>query len=362
MIETEHQPSPGLAKQLYISEFLRKEITGGTLSPGARLPTQLQLVERFRVSGVTIQRALDRLMRDGFIITRGRNGTFVAPHPPHLYSYGVVFADGPRVGRSRYHDLLEHYALRLQRTGDRRVRIFDDITGREDTPGSTELLGLVRSHQMAGLILVDGDIFTNTPLLDEQGIFRVAVMSRKVETLGCPIVYPDMTGMIDRALDLLVARGRRRVATLISVPQDQESGQYLRHAMVARGLDVYDRWHQIVPHEYPDAVRNNVLLMMSGTGPSRPDALFIADDTLIEPASSGLVAAGVDVPNDVEIVAQCNFPWSTPVLPMTRIGFDTAHIMETALSVIDTLRQGQRAPAVTRVAAIVEGNAVNVTT
>ena len=78
---------------------------------------------------------------------------------------------------------------------------------------------------MAGLVLVDGDALINTPLLDEKGIFRVAVMSRKVETLNCPIVYPDMTGMIDMALDLLVARGRRRVATLISVPQQQEVGR-----------------------------------------------------------------------------------------------------------------------------------------
>ncbi|MDB5324924.1 MAG: hypothetical protein JWM57_493 [Phycisphaerales bacterium] len=360
MTETESKSSPALAKQLHIAESIRKEITDGVLTPGDRLPTQLQLVERFRVSGVTVQRAVDRLIRDGFIVTRGRNGTFVSSHPPHLFSYGVVFRDAPRVGRSRYHELLERHAVRLQRSGDRRVRIFQGINGREDTPDSAELLQLVRAHQMAGLILVDGDALVNTPLLDEQGIFRVAVMSRKVETLQCPIVYPDMTGMIDTALDLLVARGRRRVATLISVPQQQEVGHYLRHAMVARGLDVYERWHQIVPHDFPDAVRNNVLMLMNGAGP-RPDALLIADDTLIEPASSGLVAAGVDVPGEIEIVAECNFPWHAPVLPMTRIGFNTDQIMETALGIIDTMRQGQRAPAVTRVAAVIEGAAVKLT-
>ena len=38
------------------------------------------------------------------------------------------------------------------------------------------------------------------------GIYRAAaVMSRKVDTLKCPIVFPDMTGMVDVALDELVA-------------------------------------------------------------------------------------------------------------------------------------------------------------
>ena len=242
------------------------------------------------------------------------------------------------------------------------MRIFDGISGKEDSAASADLLSQIRHHQMAGLVLVDGDVYKGTPLLDEPGIFRVAVMSARVDSLGCPLVYPDMTGMIDQALDLLVARGRRRVATLISVPQHTENGQYLRHAMAARGLDVYDRWQQIVPHEYAEAVRRNVLLMMGGVGPARPDALFIVDDTLIEAASGGLVAAGVDVPGEVEVVAQCNFPWSSPVLPMTRIGFDTAEILETALAIIDAQRQGGRAPAVTRVAARIEGTSVNVKT
>lgn len=321
------------------------------------MPTQVQLVDQFRVSGVTIQRALDRLIREGFICTQGRNGTFVAAHPPHLYSYGVVFRDEQQVGRSRYHQMLEAQAHRLRRTGDRKVTIFNGITGHEDNEASRELLALVRSHQMAGLLIIDGDTFRDTPLLDEAGIYRCAVMSRKVESLGCPIVFPDMTGMIDLALDTLVQRGRLRVATLITVGVYSEVGDYLRHAMQARGITTYDRWQQIVPHDIPDAVRNSVLMLMSSEK-DHPDGLFIVDDNLAEGASSGLVMAGVNVPRDVEVVAHCNFPWLAPsVLPMQRVGFDTRQIMETAVNVIDMQRQGQRAPKVTRISAVLEPTA-----
>ena len=354
MTETDAKTPPFLAKQAFISEHLRRQIIDGQLALGGRLPTQVQLAEQFQVSGVTIQRALDRLTREGFIYTRGRNGTFVTSKPPHLYNYGVVFRDAPSAGRSRYHELLESLAIRLQRADDRNVTLFNGISGREDTDASRNLLSIVRSHQMAGLLLIDADIFVGTPLLDEAGIFRAAVMSSKVELPGCPIIYPDMTGMVDLALDHLLARGRKRVASLCSIGVHEQLGVYLRHAMRARGIEVVERWQQIVPHDVPDAVRNNVLLLMDNNGTDRPDALIICDDNLVDAASGGLVAAGVSVPNDVEIVAHCNFPWSAPVLPMQRIGFDTMQILNTAIGVIDQQRQGQRVPSVTRVPAILE--------
>ena len=356
MAATQDTSSPVVAKQSFISEHLRRQIIEGKLPPGGRLPTQVQLVEKFGVSGVTIQRALDRLIREGFIYTRGRNGTFVATHPPHLFSYGVVFVDQPKTGqfRSRYHEMLEAQALRLQQSNDRKVTIFNGISGHEDTAASRQLLSLVRSHQLAGLLLIDGDVFAGTPLLDEDGIFRAAIMSRKVESLGCPIVYPDMSGMIDLALDTLVSRGRRRIAVLITVPVYLETGEYLRSAMKERGVAPDDRWMQIVPHDIPEAVRNSVLMLMNNPK-DRPDALFIVDDNLAEGASAGLVAAQVSVPSEVQVVAHCNFPLSTPsVLPIQRVGFDTRQIMETAVNMIDVQRQGHTAPAVTRVAAVLD--------
>ena len=252
--------------------------------------------------------------------------------------------------------MLESLAIRLQRSADdRRITLFNGISGREDTDASRDLLALVRSHQMAGLLLIDADGFLGTPLLDEAGICRAAVMSNRVASLTCPIVYPDMTGMADLALDHLVARGRRRVATLCSIGVHYEMGTYLRHAMRARGIDVVERWQQIVPHDVPEAVRNATLLLMDRpAGPDRPDALFIADDNLVEAASGGLVAAGVSVPGDVEVIAHCNFPWSAPVLPMQRVGFDTMQILTTAIGVIDQQRQGQRVASVTRVPAVME--------
>jgi len=71
------------------------------------------------------------------------------------------------------------------------------------------------------------------------------------------------------------------------------------------------------------------------------------------------VAAGVNVPADVEVVAHCHFPRSSPsMMPMKRVGFDTQQVMETAVNIIDMQRQGLRAPAVTRISAVLEESTI----
>ena len=51
---------------------------GGELRPGDRLPSTRSLVERFRVSPITVQRALARLVQEGLAFTRPGHGAFAA--------------------------------------------------------------------------------------------------------------------------------------------------------------------------------------------------------------------------------------------------------------------------------------------
>jgi DNA-binding LacI/PurR family transcriptional regulator len=181
-------------------------------------------------------------------------------------------------------------------------------------------------------------------------------MSRRIEGASYPIIYPNVNGMIDLGLDTLVAQGRKRIAVVVTVPMYTEVKDYLRQAIGRRPITVHERWMQIVPHEMPEAVRNNVLMLMNPGSDERPDGLFVMDDNLAENASSGLVAIGARVPQDVAVVAHCNFPWSTPsVLPIQRVGFDTKAIFDQALRIVDMQRRGNAPPAVTRIEAELNG-------
>jgi DNA-binding transcriptional regulator YhcF (GntR family) len=55
------------------------QIASGELAGGARLPTVRKLAEDLGLAPNTVARTYRELEADGFIATRGRNGSFVTP-------------------------------------------------------------------------------------------------------------------------------------------------------------------------------------------------------------------------------------------------------------------------------------------
>jgi DNA-binding transcriptional regulator YhcF (GntR family) len=53
------------------------QITGGTLIAGTRLPTVRGLADELNIAPNTVLRAYRELEADGFLESRGRNGTFI---------------------------------------------------------------------------------------------------------------------------------------------------------------------------------------------------------------------------------------------------------------------------------------------
>jgi DNA-binding transcriptional MocR family regulator len=76
---------------------LRDEVAG--LATGDRLPSSRTLVERYKVSPVTVSRALGALTAEGLVVTRPGSGTFVAPRqqratePPDFDWQAVALGD-----------------------------------------------------------------------------------------------------------------------------------------------------------------------------------------------------------------------------------------------------------------------------
>jgi DNA-binding transcriptional regulator YhcF (GntR family) len=58
---------------------LIEQVQSGELAAGRRLPTVRRLAEELGIAPNTVARAYRELEADGFIETRGRNGTVVSP-------------------------------------------------------------------------------------------------------------------------------------------------------------------------------------------------------------------------------------------------------------------------------------------
>ena len=74
--------------QQHVANILRSEIVSGVLPSESRMSTHLQLVDRFGVSALTVQHALNDLIRDRFLYSIPRKGTYVVPNSVAIPAIG----------------------------------------------------------------------------------------------------------------------------------------------------------------------------------------------------------------------------------------------------------------------------------
>src|SRR5437879_6852509 len=77
---------PALPNYQRIKQELLQEIGLGNFRPDELFITQQEVCQRFQVSRITAERALNELVRDGILVRRRGLGTFVAESPPALIS------------------------------------------------------------------------------------------------------------------------------------------------------------------------------------------------------------------------------------------------------------------------------------
>jgi len=351
-------------KQNHILGDLRRQIVTGTYPPGSRLPLRSELQTHFNVSTATVQGALNRLIADGFVQAQGRLGTFVTRFPPHLSHYGLVFARTPSVSdaRSRFFTALSSEAASLGQEVGRKIPVYYGVDGHTDSEVYQKLAIDVQAHRLAGLILtlLDHHELDETPLMEEPDMPKVRITTGR-QPGDVPAICLDMSTFIDKALDYLASKKRKRVALITVTGTRQEHLDYFRNGLESRKLTTRSYWMQSVGWPEVQWARNTVQLLLNPDQKVRPDALIILDDNVVEHCTAGLVQIGVDVPGDVEVVAHSNFPWSPPgVLPLRYLGFDAREVLLQAIENIDRQRRNEKVPAVSIISARFEDEASSI--
>lgn len=321
-------------RQELIVDELRRWIVNGHLEPGSRLPTRPEIEERFGAGTSTVQRALDQLKRDGFITSHGRNGTTVVNNPPHLARYALIFSDQPthRV-RVNFWPALANEAMRLEQHNDFDVPLYYGVDGHTDAPDYQRLVNEVKQHRLAGLIFPAWPYpMEKDPLLLQKEV-PIAVVGSVNGNIRL-----DAASFWRRACEHLAQQGRKRIACLTASDSEEIHADIVEHTS-AFGLETRPYWWQIHNNRTPRGSVNAMHLMFLQGQPERPDGLIIFDDNLVEPATRGLLAAGMR-PQDLDIVAHSNFPWSTPSeLPVRRLGFHAREILLRSIEYIDAARR-----------------------
>ena len=335
---------------------LRSRIVDGRYAPGERLPTFDEMEREFDVSRMVLQQAVGRLRTDGFVRTFHRKGLFVADAPPNLCRVALLFAEmigGP--GWSRMNAAIVNETRRLEREhADWRFQIFDGmLDSRLGAERRALLEADVQAHKLAGVIFTPRTFeFLDRAVLADANLPKAFVCASDKLALRATVGV-DSAGLYHRAVERLVAKGRRRIAILHMA--DTAFDLDHRALFGSFGLPLHAPWVQWVGRSHPQFAENLVTLLLDYPAKERPDGLIIADDNLIEHAAAGIVKTGLRVGKDLDVVAHCNWPWPlASVLPMERIGFDATDILRRSIEAIVTQRQGQPPPASQKVPALFE--------
>jgi len=340
-------------RQHHVADALRLDIVSGIFRPGGRLPSHIDLVSRFGVSPVTIQHAMNQLIRDGFLYTLPRRGTFVVPDPPHLCHYAITFHEQPSQPTwQQFWTALHREAIALQQAGSLQLSTFYGIHGWKPGSDYQKLIALAARHQVAGLIFTsDPHTLADTPLLAEPGIPRVAVTASNGYE-GVTAVDLDLDSYA-RRISAALAPGRRvALLTTPTFPNDR-----LRALLCesAEGLEMRPEWVLAVRVEDAEWARSAAYALMSADRRRRPNTVIITDDNLVPHATAGIAASGVRVPDDVYVVASSNFPWPThSAVPARRIGYDVRAVLRTCIDIIDAKRAGREVARLFRIPAVWE--------
>lgn len=340
------QGAPGPeGKQEAIADALLAQIMEGRLKPGSQLPTYVELERQYGVSRTTLQQVMGRLKRDGFIQSEERKGLFVASRPSHLARYALIYPE--HEGDNRFWTILAREAASLVSDRQGELVVFRDI--RTNSPNGADVVRLqqeTKARRLAGLIFVTPQddlpsIFSGSPVFEDPALPRIAIGTDPIP--GTLPLNLDNGSWVERALERLVARRCKRIAWLAA--GDLMENKYLLPALAKRRLNVPPAWRIPLGLSCPQGANPVIQLLMSLPSSVRPNGLMIADDHLVEHVASGLVAAGVRVPDDMEVIAHTNWPWPAPaILPFMRLGFDTREVVTRCLDAIDARRQRQSAP------------------
>lgn len=335
-------------KHVEVYNRLRAEIANGTYAPGQRIPTELELVERYGVSRPTVARALGALEKEGQLERRRGSGTFLkgsvpVQHEllgllvPRLHYSGI---GGPiAAGISRRAESLGH-GLMLAST-------LED--GDEESGNWAERVceQLIR-HKVRGIFFVPLELPSEQSEINQRITDRLVSEGVSVVLVDRDIFpYPersdfDLVAMDNRAAGFslcqhIVDLGVKKIA-FVADHLDSSSAleriEGARIALRAAGSDLPD--DLVVKWDSSCGAKAIEALVRS----EDVEAILFVNDLLARDAVTLLMASGLRVPDDIRIAAfddlefsaNLSVPLTTFRQPFEALGVNAVEMMKSRLA------------------------------
>ncbi len=319
-----------LPLSLQIHDRLQRRILNGEWAYGALLPSEHELCAEYGISRGTVRLVLAELEKEGLIRRERGRGTFVA-HLPRtepvsgLHERTISFIV-PYVRDSFVPTIL--LGLESVARANGYVVLFNHA---ENSPERQEdALRLALQQGVAGIVLYPVNSTDVGPVLQElaQRQVPLVLVDRYLRSLPTDFVVCDNFGGGLNATLHLLGLGHRRVAFLswrdAAVTMEHRRAGY-RQALLEAGLS-HDPTLEWEVEGYPDIDIAALVALLQG--PTRPTAIFAANDQLALAVQRAARTLKLSIPADLalvgfdnqDIAAQLDVPLTTIAQPAYEIG------------------------------------------
>jgi DNA-binding LacI/PurR family transcriptional regulator len=333
-----------------IADAIRASIESGELHPGDTLPSENDLAAQWKVSRMTVHRAMQELQRGGLVIRRRRLGTVVASPPTQRSGLVALLFHNQR-------DLLEIEYLYGVRSAlfDEYHLVFCDLKG--DPLREAEYLRRMQK-EADGILWIPTCDPQNTPLLRrivEAGT-PVVCLDRVPEGVSVDGVETDNYHSTLYALRHLLQRGHRIIAHFtqeeMGILATRARYEAYLQAMAEAGVRDPSPWVRQYPialagraERLTHLLHDSLFTMLRQ--PEPPTAVFCVNDYFMVALLEACEQLKVAVPEELEILS---FNDSFPLMPryascIHRIVQQAYKVGQTAAERLHRRIQGEVMPA-----------------
>ena len=324
-------------RQAGIGRAIRGWIIEGKLRPGDRIKSRQELADHFDTTLMTIQKTISRLEQDGFVESRGWEGTFVAAHPPHLCRVGLL--PSPRSDRPGENWGFDQSLVRTAQGVPKptKVEIYEGVHGHSKQEQDLRRLVLDIQRQCLAGLIIRNVWCIQFPALRRaltQSCLPIVGIVNSSDVPGMKLVRLESARVVDMAVERLVSLGRKRIA-MASVNTAADGFWKCFESSCARHGVAAVPWRRFdVDVAHPGSIPPAIHMLSHLSVDERPDALFISDDNAVPLVTSAVREIGGPA-RDWAVVAHANFPIVTPSsVPALRIGFDSHSILDACIKLI----------------------------